>query len=90
MIEDGWHLQIVGSSMGFNYEMRLVNTVGSFGRRLLPLITEGHINKNRRATYIKLKHGDKFVTGIFVPCYGMQLMMTLRQSERAELAAQRR
>ena len=72
VIEDGWHLQIVPrSSMGFNYEMRLVNTVGVLDGDYYYADNEGHIKAKIDVKHtLKLKRGDKFIQGVFVP-YGI-------------------
>ena len=72
-IDDGYVLQIYPrSSLGFKYQMALMNTVGIIDSDYYSADNEGHIicaivNKGDRD--IIIKKGDRFVQGIFVQYY---------------------
>ena len=68
-IDDGFVLQIYPrSSLGFKYQMSLLNTVGIIDSDYYNADNEGHIIVgivNRGNKDIEIKKGDRFVQGIF-------------------------
>lgn len=72
-IEDGYVLQIYPrSSMGFKYQMALLNTVGIIDADYFGADNEGHIIVgivNRGDKDLTIKKGDRFVQGIFYRFY---------------------
>ena len=68
-IDDGYVLQIYPrSSLGFKYQMCLLNTVGIIDSDYYNADNEGHIIVgivNRGNKDIEIKKGDRFVQGIF-------------------------
>jgi len=72
-IDEGYVLQIYPrSSLGFKYQMSLMNTVGIIDSDYYNADNEGHIicaivNKGDRE--LTVKKGDRFVQGIFVKYY---------------------
>lgn len=73
MIDDGYVLQIYPrSSLGFKYQMALMNTVGIIDSDYYNADNEGHIIcavVNRGDKDIVIRKGDRFVQGIFVKYY---------------------
>ena len=69
-IDDGYVLQIYPrSSLGFKYQMALMNTVGIIDSDYYNADNEGHIIcaiVNRGNKDIVINKGDRFVQGIFV------------------------
>ena len=69
-IEDGYVLQIYPrSSLGFKYQMTLMNTVGIIDSDYYNADNEGHIIcaiVNMGEKEITIRKGDRFVQGIFV------------------------
>ena len=69
-IDDGYVLQIYPrSSLGFKYQMALMNTVGIIDSDYYNADNEGHIIcaiVNRGDKDIVINKGDRFVQGIFV------------------------
>ena len=72
-IEDGYVLQIYPrSSLGFKYQMNLLNTVGIIDSDYYNADNEGHIIigiVNRGDKELVIKKGDRFVQGIFYKYY---------------------
>lgn len=72
-IEDTYVLEIYPrSSMGFKYQMSLLNTVGIIDSDYYNADNEGHIIVgivNRGDKPIEIKNGDRFVQGLFVKYY---------------------
>lgn len=70
-IEDGWVLTIYPrSSLGFKYQLNLVNTVGIIDADYSYAKNEGHIMVkfvNHGNEEVNIKSGDKIVQGIFLP-----------------------
>lgn len=73
MIDDGYVLQIYPrSSLGFKYQMALLNTVGIIDSDYYNADNEGHIIVgivNRGDKVVSIKKGDRFVQGIFYKYY---------------------
>ena len=72
-IDDGYVLQIYPrSSLGFKYQMCLLNTVGIIDSDYFNADNEGHIIVgiiNRGSKDLSIKAGDRFVQGIFYKYY---------------------
>ena len=72
-IDDGYVLQIYPrSSLGFKYQLGLLNTVGIIDSDYYNADNEGHIIiglVNRGNKDIVIEKGDRFVQGIFVKYY---------------------
>ena len=72
-IDDGYVLQIYPrSSLGFKYQMALLNTVGIIDSDYYNADNEGHIIVgivNRGDKVVSIKKGDRFVQGIFYKYY---------------------
>ena len=72
-IDDGYVLQIYPrSSLGFKYQMALLNTVGIIDADYYNADNEGHIIVgivNRGDKELCIKKGDRFVQGIFYKYY---------------------
>ena len=72
-IDDGYVLEIYPrSSLGFKYQMALMNTVGIIDSDYYNADNEGHIIcavVNRGDKDIVIRKGDRFVQGIFVKYY---------------------
>ena len=72
-IEDGYVLNIYPrSSLGFKYQMSLLNTTGIIDSDYYNAENEGHIIVgviNRGDKTLILKKGDRFVQGIFLKYY---------------------
>lgn len=72
-IDDGYVLQIYPrSSLGFKYQMVLLNTVGIIDSDYYNADNEGHIIVgivNRGDKVVSIKKGDRFVQGIFYKYY---------------------
>ena len=72
-IEDGYVLNIYPrSSLGFKYQMNLLNTTGIIDSDYYNADNEGHIIVgviNRGDKTLSLKKGDRFVQGIFLKYY---------------------
>lgn len=72
-IDDGYVLEIFPrSSLGFKYQMALMNTVGIIDSDYYNADNEGHIIcaiVNRGDKSLNVKKGDRFVQGIFVKYY---------------------
>ena len=72
-IDDGYVLQIYPrSSLGFKYQMGLLNTVGIIDSDYYNADNEGHIIVgviNRGDKQLVIKKGDRFVQGIFYKYY---------------------
>ena len=72
-IDDGYVLQIYPrSSLGFKYQMNLLNTVGIIDSDYYNADNEGHIIVgviNRGNKELVIKKGDRFVQGIFYKYY---------------------
>ena len=68
-IDDGYVLQIYPrSSLGFKYQMALLNTVGIIDSDYYNADNEGHIIVgivNRGDKVVSIKKGDRFVQGVF-------------------------
>lgn len=73
MIDEGYVLQIYPrSSMGFRYQMALLNTVGIIDSDYYSADNEGHIIVgivNRGDRPLTIKTGDRFVQGLFMRYY---------------------
>ncbi len=73
MIDDGYVLEIYPrSSLGFKYQMALMNTVGIIDSDYYNADNEGHIIcavVNRGDKDMVIRKGDRFVQGIFVKYY---------------------
>ncbi len=73
MIDEGFVLEIYPrSSLGFKYQMALMNTTGIIDSDYYDADNEGHIIcavVNRGDKDIVIKKGDRFVQGIFVKYY---------------------
>lgn len=75
-IDDGWVLKLYPrSSLGFKYKMQLDNTVGIIDSDYYNSDNEGHIlvqitNDSKYGKILKIKSGDRFLQGIFLP-YGI-------------------
>ena len=69
-IDDGYVLQLYPrSSLGFKYQLSLMNTVGIIDSDYYGADNEGHIIcglVNRGDKVIEIKKGDRFVQGIFM------------------------
>lgn len=74
--EGDWVLMIFPrSSLGFKYQLCLANTVGIIDSDYYYAKNEGHIMiklVNRGDEAVKIKAGDRFVQGIFLP-YGVTI-----------------
>lgn len=72
-IDDGYVLQIYPrSSLGFKYQMALLNTVGIIDSDYYNADNEGHIIVgivNRGDKVVSIKKGERFVQGIFYKYY---------------------
>lgn len=72
-IDDGYVLQIYPrSSLGFKYQMALLNTVGIIDSDYYNADNEGHIIVgivNRGDKVVSIKKGDRFVQGVFYKYY---------------------
>lgn len=75
-MDNGWVLMLYPrSSLGFKYRMQLDNTVGIIDGDYFSASNEGHIiakihNDSNSGNVIKIKRGDRFIQGIFMP-YGI-------------------
>ena len=72
-IEDGYVLMLYPrSSLGFKYQMTLMNTTGIIDSDYYHADNEGHIIvaiANRGEKDLEIKKGDRFVQGIFLRYY---------------------
>lgn len=72
-IDDGWFLMCCPrSGLGFKYRLRLDNTVGIIDADYYNADNEGHImikltNESTENKTVRLKVGDSFAQGIFIP-----------------------
>lgn len=70
-MEDGWVLKIYPrSSVGFKYQVMIVNTVGIIDKDYFFGNNEGHIFikiRNDGCKNFSVKAGDRFAQGIFLP-----------------------
>lgn len=77
-IDDGWVLKIYPrSGLGTKYRVQIDNTVGIIDSDYFYSKNEGHIfvkitNDSKDEKELKVKSGDSFVQGIFVP-YGITI-----------------
>ena len=72
-IEDGWVLTLYPrSGQGFKFRLQLYNTVGVIDSDYFGAANEGHIhikivNANREGKVLRVKKGEAFAQGIFLP-----------------------
>lgn len=72
-MEEGWVLTLYPrSGQGFKYRLQLYNTVGVIDADYFGAANEGHIqiklvNANEEGKVLKVKKGEAFAQGIFLP-----------------------
>ena len=77
-IDEGWMLMLCPrSSLGFKYRIQLDNTMGIIDGDYFNSSNEGHIiakihNGSKENKVVKIKKGDNFIQGIFMP-YGITI-----------------